>query len=211
MAKSEITFFAAKQDKYNTSLRQAYLDTIMPSCSESVPGIIYDPHHLLTIDYVKKLFNEKSLTKEDVESIINYSYDSDASASVIFPHQLLGTGKKHPIFVFSAAFNGFDSEASILNLLLDHEALHANDLRYGIKLPHNILLDYSNIDKFDSRIPWLISELYAHNNQLKNLEKRGITRNSTKDILLDKIGYFTKFLHSTVPKTDMEKLIISSF
>ena len=82
---------------------------------------------------------------------------------------------------------------------------------YGIKLPYNMLLSHGNIHKFDLRTPWLISELYAHKNQLKNLEKRGITRDSTKDLLLNRIGHLTKLLHSIVPKTGIEKLVISSF
>ena len=115
MAKHKIAFSEAKQDK-GLRLRQDYLSTIMQSCPESVSEMIYDPRHLLTINYAKKLFNENSLSKDGVESIINHSYSHEATASVIFPHSLLGAGKQHPIFVFKAAFNGVDSEASILNM-----------------------------------------------------------------------------------------------
>ncbi len=211
MAKLQITFSEAKRGRNETGLRQAYLNTIMQSCPASVSKLIYDPSGLLTVEHTKKLFDENFLAKEDVESIINHLYNADASASVIFSYPLIGLKKSHPIFVYGRAFAGIDKEASILSLILDHEVLHADDLMHGIKLPHGIVLDYGNFAQFSPGTPTICSEIRAYRNQLENLGARGIDRNSTKEIFYGKIEYFIKLLHSTVPKSDIEKLVISAF
>lgn len=144
---TQITFSEAKS---NSELKQAYLDIVLESCSESVQGVVYDPEWLNRNAYMDRLVDENHLDGTEVEKIKPYMKDS--YFLVIFSPSLLGTGRKHPIFVSDNGFGKMKSKPHFLSSILDHEELHTDNLRNGMRLSNDVLIDHTNIDELNPKI-----------------------------------------------------------
>lgn len=192
----------------NNEFKQIYLDKIMHSCPESVQELVYDPDWKLREAHEDKLIAEGHLEKSELENARLCS--KGAYFLVVFSPSLLGLGRKHPIFVSDNGFNKMKSESHFLSSVLDHEALHTNDLMHGMKLPNNILIDHSNIGELSPQTVINAREAIAYRNQLRNLKNRGVDDEYFKEWLEWQLDCCRQSLYSINPKSDLEKRVLEN-
>jgi hypothetical protein len=201
----QITFEQAKADE---SVRQQYLDQILLQCPESVERIIYDPrskklnekiHNSIRETYPDSITRERELSK----NIIN------PGAAVIFFNSWLGLGKKHPIFVSDPCFTIALHEGYILNMLVDHEAVHAKQMMHGINIGA-ITINKDNLDLMRESTIYNITEVLAYKNEMSMFPVRGISDLIYPFSAKAMLSHYESYLKTrlNIPKSDFERQVI---
>jgi len=198
----EISYLEAKA---NPELRQPYLDSIMLQCPESVEALVYGPNE-------KKLDEYKELLTEEGHFNRNQIGEEKLSKNptffgVVYSPSILGSGRKHPIFVSDAGFDSTQDEPEILNLMLDHEAFHASDLMYGIRM-QDCLINYDNVGELREGVIMNLLEIRAYKNQLGMVEERGIEDKSFENWISFELDICQRVLRFVSPKSELERKVL---
>jgi len=201
----EITFSEAKS---NPELRQAYFNSLMPQCPESVQAIIYDPIWTNYHSYAKTLIKEGHIDR----SLFNLEKPQSTRIyfKVLYSYSLLGLGRTHPIFVFDYAFDKGWDEPKFLNSLLDHEAYHTDDLMYGVRI-QNILINNANVNGLNNITFKFLLEFRAYKNQLRMLEERGIQDKDFENLISLNIDICERELSSVNPISELERKVLERY
>lgn len=202
MAK-KITYLEAKE---NDKLKQAYLDSIMQHCPESVQALVYDPDWSNRNSYLDLLIAEGYVFINKTETLKGHL--NEAYFIVLFPHLLIGKGRKSPIFVSNKGFEKTKTEAHFLNSLLDHETVHTDDLMYGIRPKKGICINHYNINQVSPTIITNLEEVLAYRNQFKKFKEKGINDPSFECWLKWQISTYEYDLYSIKPQTELERIVI---
>lgn len=201
---NNITFLQAKA---NDKLKQKYLDKVVQYCPESVRALVYDPDWSNKNSYIDLLTVENYLDSNKGEEIKHCL--KDAYFIVVFPHSLLGAERKSPIFVSNRGFEKMKSEAHFMNSLLDHEALHTDDLMHGIRPKEGICINSDNAKQLNPRIITHLEEVLAYKNQLKKFKEKGIDDPHFKGWLEWELDFHERELYSINPNTELERIVLS--
>lgn len=201
---SEITpsFEAAKE---NPKLRQAYLDSLLSQCPESVKKAVYDPEYKQGEQHLEKLRKEGHINKRIAKECKQAMVFCDLY--VVMPHVLMGVKRKHPIFVTIEGIEKPKNQKQFLNQLIDHEAYHTQDLYKGICLNNELKIDYTNIRSIHPATMNAVWELRAHDNQFKQAIKKGIRDH---DFLMNIQNYLDEkylFFAGLIPQTNLEDMV----
>lgn len=192
--------------KSNPELRQPYLDSIMSQCPESVEALVYDPEFTHRFSYADSLVVEGHLDGAELERekpLMQITY-----FMVVYSPSRLGLGGKIPIFISNSGFDKMKDEPYFLNCVLDHEAVHTDDVMYGLRLHDGILIDHTNVDQLSPNTIIGLREIRAYRNQLNMLGKRGIKNSIFRDWITCNIDTYGKSLNSVVPKSELEKRVL---
>ncbi len=165
-------------------LRQSYLQQYKNMCSDSVLEIIYDSDYSKLINYAKN--NGISL------EVFNNLY-----FCVLFVPEKLGLGYKQPIFVFKYGFDKSDTEEYFLSCLIDHECIHSDDMKNGIVIKKDLVVNMTNVNLLQKTTVNHIAEYRACKNQFLKFGKFG----------RDKEVYFD-LLYDIDPQNDFESRVI---
>jgi len=199
----EIPYLEAK---VNPELRQPYLDQIMPQCPESVEVLTYDSLCLSIHAHSGELLS-RGVRYNLAQDIVNEQIRSTLFL-VECNYNQIGLGKKQTIFSYEKGFNKLGSEAQFLNSLLDHEVYHANDFMDGINLQSGIRVNSTNVDEFNQKTIIHLLEFRGYDNQLKNLEKRGIHDDVYRGWLSFERGFHKYMLSWRIPKSELERKVL---
>jgi hypothetical protein len=195
-----------EQARAHPELRQAYLDTLMPQCPESVETVIYDPKKGHINVYILRLLKEGQITKEEAEDAQKRIslYGNRGSFAVFAPPIFYARKQKHPIFVLNG-FETFSLEANFLSCVKYHEGQHTDDLMNGIRLSNGILIDGKIAGTLDKLIRDNLIEFRAYSNQI-SMGKEEID-SSLMNICKERLLPYHLFFLYMHPKTELEEAV----
>jgi len=190
-----ISFLEVKEDP---TYRQPYLLDILPHCPDSVKTLYYDPDKTKLYSWGYNRVHKKKSKKKN----------RNTYASVKYMPYNLGKGKTLPIFVFNPVFEKLDSEAQLLNVLIDHESFHVRDIVSGINMNNGIRIDYTNICELNPDSFKDLLEIRALDNQIKKLEDRGICDEWYREWLFSDRDHHKLRLTRRKPKSELEEKVL---
>lgn len=203
------TFEQAREDE---TLRQAYLDTLLPQCSDSVSAIIYDPLLDRLEEYLQDAiesgYSPAELRKD--RATMAKSYIMFAIQPI---PQKFGRREKQRIVTTKFAFENSDRFTSIeshfVSGVLDHEAVHTRDFMRGIPLADGTMINYRNFFQLREEALTSILELRAYRVQLDQLRKKRITDSEEGKVFestLERyLNFYTNLLREINPRTTLEE------
>ena len=188
-------------------LRQPYLDSLLKGCPPSVDNIVYDNTGEKSDEYLSGLVDKGLADKEIADKHTGLAPKRRPHMVVVGTPQILGRGLKQPIFVSDAAFRVYGVESLFLNVLIDHECVHASDFMNGITV-NSLDITYRDVDEFNPFTCITLMEYHAFNVQIARLQKRNITRRDFIDDMLLRRSFVEDALKKTKPKTNFERYVI---
>lgn len=162
----------SKRERFVLALAFAFRELYSGSASE----LIYDPHGKIHRETVWQSYRDGILTGEelDYQGIV---YDT-ANFSVFCPIKKIGTDAKSPVFIKKNSFN-INSLDEFLNVLLDHELVHTEDMMNGVKVSDKLILNHKTIPKIRLGLWGRITEARAYENMRIQAENKGLANTET--------------------------------
>ena len=201
---SDLFFEKARK---NPELRQAYLNTVLKQCPESVSQIIYDPQPMKKAKkYLKQIVKQGYLSPKDARR--GKVQLSIALMAVVGSESMRGIKKTHPIFVTGEAFYKARDEKQFLNALIDHEAYHTQDMANGMQLTDDLIINHRNYKLLQPGICNHLRELRALRNEYDQAIKKGIREFRHLGRLEEKIFKHRRFLKEINPQNEFEKKVL---
>ena len=192
-----------QEARQNPALRQAYLDTLLSQCPESVKKIVYDSILKKCQAHFENIIKQGYLTEQETRYSKSLSPQSTYFAMVFAP-KLLGQKKEHPVFVCDYAFKALGIEEIFQSTLIDHEGQHTDDMMHGMQITKDILSDYNNSHLLHPLTLMRLAEVRAFHNQTEKARIRGITHN----LYLEHTQFLSEWaradLEEIEPKNDFE-------
>ncbi len=198
------TFEQAREDE---TLRQAYLDTLLPHCSDSVSEIIYDP----LLDQLRPSCLEWLTEGYMNQFEFNVAFPRGDRSIMFVPAFIppkFAVGIKSPVLVSKYGFdNGcLTTENRLLNVLLDREVIHCLDQRDGFSLSNGTAINSQNLLELSASIFTAISELRAYRVQLQRFREKRKDDPELVNNILQNLKARTYDLELTRPRTELEKI-----
>jgi len=209
-------FRKAEEDE---SLRQMYLDEICKLCPPHVKKIVYDPSSIIMFADAEELYTDGIITDEKLQGIKS-SHDEDLGMfgyqfGVLMPHPLIGRGGKQKIYTMEQVFEGVfeggvEKHDEVLSAVLDHELIHINQIRKGIKLPNCPVINYTNIGHLSDELINFAAEVPAYINQLTNIKNRNLRETFVKANCIAALENFHTWLEEITPENSLEEQTYNS-
>ncbi len=195
-----------EQALYNESLRQAYLDSLLPHCPESVLGLIYKTDKL-------ELFSRLSPARQkEISEMLN---QLGGKLSDYLPPLLMSVPKpissqfglflRSPIFVEARSFHLL-SEARFTNALFDHEIVHCSDFYQGITLSNGTVLNHKNIASLQDITLDAILEYRAYRVESERWKEKSMIDPEWTGYLDEELKIYRDILKCIDPQTDLERI-----
>lgn len=202
-----ITFVQARSDE---TLRQHFLDILISQATDSIEAFVYDITGAKQEEHLRQLVAEGYVNAEELQSRLEFAHNADFYFVTPVSKELIGSGKKSPIFVYDKAFRAYGVEELFLNCILDHEGKHADHIRDGILLRDGTIINQENIRQLQDITAINLLEGIAYRTQLEKAHMRGAIRADYLD--------YTRFLYDghlqtlrRIPaQNDFERQVISS-
>jgi hypothetical protein len=194
--------------KLNSTLRQAYLDSIQFTMPKYIHRLVYDdPNCAYSSEVINSFFRQGLVTEENRDYRIKeiQKLNTFAIACAMFVPKLIGTRESTDVVVYDAGFHVVPDEHSFLHIMIEHEGYHCKDRYYGVEVS-GFRIDQSTVQSFKDAVLAQILELRAFRNELDAYRKK--MPHLRRERIMADIEQCKEFLSTQTPISDLERKAI---